>query len=86
MTHQSLRNLILAELVNDPGTCAELSERLRSRGHNVVDTNVHRELRRLTEDDLVLESVADFVRHMKRTHAELGGTVTYELATAEAAE
>lgn len=79
MTHRSLRERILTELANGPGTCVELTRRLCASGQHVLPINVHRALRRMVDDDLVLESVADFVQHMKRTHAELGGTVTYEL-------
>jgi hypothetical protein len=80
MTHRSLRERLLVELENGPGTCVELTQRLSARGQSALPTNVHRALRRMVDDGVALESVADFVQHMKRTHAELGGTVTYELA------
>lgn len=86
MTNKSLRTLLLAELENGPGTCSELSDRLRSRGRDVVNINVHRALRRMVDDDLVIESVTEIVRHLTRLQIEESGTVTCELATAEAAE
>lgn len=80
MTNKSLRDLLRDELKNGPGTCSELTERLRLRGCDVVNTNVHRVLRRMADDDLVIESVTEIVRHLTRLQIEESGTITYELA------
>lgn len=80
MTNKSLRDLLLSELENGPGTCSELTERLRSRGRAVIETNVFRALRRMADDDLLIESVTPIVRHLTRREIEESGTITYELA------
>lgn len=86
MTNKSLRSVLLSELENGPGTCSELTERLRSRGRDVIETNVFRALRRMADEDLLLESVTPIVRHLTRREIEESGTITYELALAEATE
>lgn len=80
MTKKSIRAILLAELENGPGTCSELTDRLRSRGRDVFEVNVYRALRRMADDDLLIESVTPIVRHLTRREIEESGTITYELA------
>lgn len=81
--HRSLRSLLLSELLNGPGTCTDLAERLRSRGHHVYDTSVQRTLRALAEEDAILELVAEAEIGLTRRESLEGGTAVYELATPE---
>ena len=79
VTHKSIRALLIDELRNGPGTCIELAERLRERGNSVVDTSVHLALRHMADNDVVVETTADWVKNMTRAVCPEGGTITYEL-------
>lgn len=71
---------ILHELRNGPGTCTEITARLRSHGHSATELEVHRALRALVESGEVMSWSAIARKHMRRDRAEEGSTVHYELA------
>ena len=76
----------LLDLTDFKRDLSELTDRLRSRGRAAIAGNVHRALRCMADEDQVIESVTPIVRHLNRREIEESGTITYELALAEAAE
>jgi hypothetical protein len=78
-----MKPLLVQVLRSGPGTCTQLTGRLRSCGYITTELEVHRVLRRMVDTGEVIDWSSIARRHMRRDRAEEGLTVNYELASLE---
>jgi hypothetical protein len=79
----AVKPLLVQALRSGPGTCTEITDRLRSYGRIATELEVHRALRRMVDTGEVIDWTSIARKHMRSDRAPEGLTVNYELASLE---